>query len=421
MVLNHELYSAVSDMVNAAVNKLGEVLFPLLFRPDSEEQFDRQVAHLDALKQLPEFIKCKTYLQNIRSVDECLPILNQLLPTHGERILLEDLLSLFVSQYLLINKTRFFDLARFGHLYEKIEQLIFTGKLSCKAVAPVAHFFPERDFEIAEDIKVRRIMDADKKLFSSIRFELLRLVYCSYLIEITFETESTGVIDLEDLYKKARSKIYRVLSCLRLYKEGTTGTVLMFVFPDVIYPARSTIAETIPFDPSTTMNYHLSRDHIESFKEFYVDLSSKSANLDGNKERIINLAIKRFNNSYERADHEDRLIDLIIGFEALLLPEKDELGLRLALRTAVMLEQDAGKRQDIYLNVKAAYRLRSDIVHGESVGRSIKVGTSNIVLENFVDKIQRYASRSILAMLDALQTQSREKIVEDLDDRWFAR
>jgi hypothetical protein len=197
------------------------------------------------------------------------------------------------------------------------------------------------------------------------------------------------------------------------------GALLIHVSPEVIYPSRSALMISIPFSTPTIMNYHLNNEEIKQFKEFYSSVNSRMSKMAELENRIITLAIKRFNNSYERYNHEDRLIDLMIAFEALYLPEKDELALRLALRTAVMLEKTREKRSEIYKYLKAAYNTRSNIVHGEPIGSSVKVGRNNIILEYFVDKIQQYARMSISAMIKALPTKSHKELIANLDDQWF--
>ncbi|NQU97697.1 MAG: hypothetical protein HQ548_08635 [Chloroflexi bacterium] len=75
--------------------------------------------------------------------------------------------------------------------------------------------------------------------------------------------------------------------------------------------------------------------------------------------------------AHQRAIHADRLIDQMIGFEALLLSDNlGELGYRLRLRVAAFLGGGAIARRATAQEVKSAYDLRSRVVHGDPVKAS---------------------------------------------------
>ena len=66
---------------------------------------------------------------------------------------------------------------------------------------------------------------------------------------------------------------------------------------------------------------------------------------------------------------EDRLIDYMIAFEALYLndtgaQERGEMRFRLALRVAQFL-RELNQQKSLYREMRAAYNMRSSIVHGD--------------------------------------------------------
>ncbi|MBN1862783.1 MAG: hypothetical protein JW790_03990 [Dehalococcoidales bacterium] len=77
----------------------------------------------------------------------------------------------------------------------------------------------------------------------------------------------------------------------------------------------------------------------------------------------LNIPLRRFNSSYHGAP-EDKLIDHMIAFESLYLGYDQELKYRLALRVAVLLGRGEAERKTIFGKIRKAYKLRSDIVHG---------------------------------------------------------
>ena len=72
------------------------------------------------------------------------------------------------------------------------------------------------------------------------------------------------------------------------------------------------------------------------------------------KHKRVDLAMRRFNLAYERLMFEDRLIDYMIGLEALLLrsEEQQELGFRLALRGSRLLGHDPNARSGTFSRLR---------------------------------------------------------------------
>ena len=73
----------------------------------------------------------------------------------------------------------------------------------------------------------------------------------------------------------------------------------------------------------------------------------------------IDLALSRFNSSYERRELVDRLIDLVIALEALFGEQGDSLSLKVASRCACWLYPPGQERWDAFVAVRDMYRKRS--------------------------------------------------------------
>jgi hypothetical protein len=79
----------------------------------------------------------------------------------------------------------------------------------------------------------------------------------------------------------------------------------------------------------------------------------------------MRLVLDRFDSAYSRLRPEDRLIDLWIVFEALLLPDNGvELNYRAALRLARLVGSDAAERHEAFDTARLSYKRRSEVVHG---------------------------------------------------------
>jgi hypothetical protein len=102
-------------------------------------------------------------------------------------------------------------------------------------------------------------------------------------------------------------------------------------------------------------------------------------------------ALRRFNSSYS-GEPEDRLIDQMIAFESLYIGERDELAYKLRLRAAFLLGKQRAK---IFKDMSKAYKLRSDIVHGNKQVELFE-------LEEIIPKTEEYLRQSIRKFLSLL-------------------
>ena len=98
----------------------------------------------------------------------------------------------------------------------------------------------------------------------------------------------------------------------------------------------------------------------------------------------FSVVFNRFNSAYHETA-EDTLIDQMIAFESLLLDDDKELGYKLALRTAFLINRN---KEIVFNNMKKAYNLRSLIVHG-------KKQVSNDELIKFLPLTEGYLRQSI--------------------------
>lgn len=123
--------------------------------------------------------------------------------------------------------------------------------------------------------------------------------------------------------------------------------------------------------------------------------------------RSVMYALGRFNSALERTDTQDRLVDLMIAAEALLLSGKnDELSLRLAVRAASFAEGDGAARRSVYETMRTAYGLRSKVVHGGLVGE----GALREVIRDVEDVIRAALRKALSDSVD------RSRLTKD--DYW---
>jgi hypothetical protein len=327
----------------------------------------------------------------------------------------EDIADHFIFSFLLRLIARIPSL-KFNHLvfdacYQETEGVIYSSTVEFRAWSALKNFDSPIDMlPIANNLRVRRRSrpEQEQRLqralqpFSGERS--LEIYRTPFVIEMEHTIPRGGPYSLEEPVRA----FGRVISGLRLFKPGALGLGAIHQRtvqwqPDVGGTLSSSIYETPFFGPT----YELTKAEADEFLEFYNQLVRKRPSIKGSLE----LAIRRFDLAYERAYPADKLIDMMIAFEALFLPERDELALRLSLRVANLL-RDEEDRQEIFKKMKRAYKLRSHIVHGTEIDNKELVACVQAV-----EELLRKSRRSLLKSIE--QGHHLRSVISQLDDATF--
>ncbi len=212
------------------------------------------------------------------------------------------------------------------------------------------------------------------------------------------------------------------LKFLRIFKSGRVGMHYYqlesnYWNPDLLVGGVSGHADTFVVGHG---DYIMQGDEIEQF----TDLWRKYREIDFSKDKALNIAIKRFNDSFTRREVEDRIIDLMIAFEAMFLKESEkmELTFKLSLRTAIFLEDVDAERENLFEFMKKAYDTRSDIVHGVKTKDKIKVKRSinageydEYTLNEFVNKLEDIFRECLLKYIQEYREYQINKLIDLID------
>jgi hypothetical protein len=111
----------------------------------------------------------------------------------------------------------------------------------------------------------------------------------------------------------------------------------------------------------------------------------------------LRFAIRRFNSSYGKLRHEDRLLDCTIALESLLVSDDRDLSLQFRLYGALILEPQR-KRATTYGFLKTLYGYRSKIVHeGRDIPGLLKASADSGV--SFLEETLQITREVIIAFL----------------------
>jgi hypothetical protein len=180
---------------------------------------------------------------------------------------------------------------------------------------------------------------------------------CSHLLSWLFKSpKGIGTFKWE-------GSIGHMLTAFRLYKAGDIGS--KFHVTEHLDPVTSFSglrgSPLVGFwIPAHGKKYQIDGVELPKAFKIFKDLCKLEK---CNKLLGLNVALRRFNQSYSRKLPEDKIIDLTIALESILLSaEKDELQYKLATRGARLLKKksDPLKTRSV---LKLLYTLRSAIVH----------------------------------------------------------
>ncbi len=197
--------------------------------------------------------------------------------------------------------------------------------------------------------------------------------------------------------------IRNTLLALRLLKDGYVSAGPIFYI--VISEHRRLSLTTFDEEESNRdrmLGYALKFNEIPTLRKILRKLQA----VDFAERKSLNLACRRFARGYEEKDPEDRLIDFIIAFEALLLKGEKRVpspGKAIAIACSTLLGKNEEQREQIKRTLTEAYSIRNCVVHGSDLPRTKPDSESEFqmdTLDDFVSEIEDFLRESIKKLLD---------------------
>lgn len=229
----------------------------------------------------------------------------------------------------------------FDQVYGKMEDYFYREVLEYRYLSLIENFQMESGkIELAPKFSIIRISKEDREeiLSELITYPLIDLPASAFLdnqyaFELFIEAPKVfgdvpANAQTEFLDKNPTKKFDEACSALRLFKKGQILHKIICSKPKYWQPFDYGTSFSYSYGRSFPgAQYVLSNKEIPNFLEVW-KLYQRTRQL---KRKKVEIAIHRFDFSYEKQTFEDKLIEYIIGFEALLLPNvNQELGYRLA-------------------------------------------------------------------------------------------
>lgn len=189
-----------------------------------------------------------------------------------------------------------------------------------------------------------------------------------------------------------------VLFVLRLARPEFVGTLGAVLFTDGL-SGRSMTWVARPTHGYVRTAYEIQVDTARQIRSFWRELKAQA----GRRHSLPSICERRFNAAIDRVSLDDAIIDYLIAAEALYLSDagspdnRGELGYRLALRVATLLEEAPDERLALHRFVKRAYDAKSRISHGATSPAFVKVPgrQAEVPLHEFVEELNSVTRRSL--------------------------
>lgn len=267
--------------------------------------------------------------------------------------------------------------------------------------------------KLSDDICIKRLSAEDKTNMANFCFilntpglSLDDISATKFTIEAKKQYGKKSIVSHSELINTATN----VLTALRLLQTGTVvggGALIGNSINEgfIEYNGISSIVDfyQLKFGFPPINSYKLEGDKIEGLINIFNNLqiiSNEKASSD------LDLAIRRYNQSYSRSNPEDRIIDLTIALESTLLhTEQTELKHRLGLRGALLLNAKRNPKKTYDL-LSSIYDVRSTIVHdGKHFGQKdvVKnVRRTGLDLESFLTETEQVVREVLVEYLNGL-------------------
>lgn len=372
MVNNTKLKDCLQSLAQSTLSLYNEYL-----PPDKLELSSNELPHIyislgkldQKVTENPEFSTCIRLMEKDKKIKA---LHGQLVGTLESAMALQDekvsILS-FLQQLYIKNPT--YEQCLFDQDYSSFEELFYSDTLRFRDTSCLFNFqYSSNVVELGHGLNISRTtmpIDPQEAYIERMQRSYVTRSKSDFVIERLYDRNKTvgditrpnkqeveeGLSKTGDLFDSVIATL-RILKPSAVFRDHRISSELM-----TFHPTRGTIT-TIPFFE----NIAVGEKCVIEDKDI-PELETNLTFLINESDSRFNVAQRRLSLGIERKNLEDRLIDYMIGLEALYLPDgNQELSFRLSLRMAFLLYTDPIERKRMYYFAREMYKTRSNIVHG---------------------------------------------------------
>lgn len=288
-----------------------------------------------------------------------------------------------------------------------------------EGLVPLCNFkMTGNELEVTDDFKIRSLEKDETDIIAE-RVNPIVACKCSFGISTEWKHrfESPNILDI-NLEKVFRST--QIVTALRLYDAGDVA------FPIILHTIKGDSPNPLGFHgwgsasgeavPLFGKPFMLTDSRSNKFREFWGSVNSLfSTNFRKGQETGLNIALRRFNYSYWNKPLEDKIVDIWIGFEALVGDQSRTT--RLIGRLQVLLGRNDDEQNQLKRFLRNAYNTRSDVVHGRVIKDTEIVRNTTMTFKTVVFELQRLLAKAIKVrtFISSDNWRNRRDFIELLD------
>jgi len=298
-------------------------------------------------------------------------------------------------------------------LFENFFNYIKNEKNTLFYFTPLYNFeFDGSELCVEPFVKIRKIFENERNYlfeyydkFSPVKVSVNKI---KYLLIITVDD------DVSDPSSFVENKIYQVLNKFKIINDGNirSGGLYNFDKSEKWNPRNKFHRIRIePVGISSNNKYTLRKKHSEKFQELilkitkqYPDLSNDELELSDVFDRVI----RRFSGALEKEDKSEKIVDLVLCLEILLVSVAHDSTLKISQRTALFIGKSIKEKLEISDHMISFYNFRSGQVH-EFKDRPVKV-EKTLTKDFVIKKLESWTRRSILQMFYFSQEKKYSKL-----------
>ncbi len=366
MVRNAKLKQNMQELVQSVF-----ALYREKISPDDLFPFIALYKLDEIVSRKSSFIECKKLMENDKTIKA---LQGKLVGTKYSASSVKNesscILS-FLQQLYLRNPKYNQDL--FDEKYSAFEGLFYSDFLNLRESTRLYNFqFSQDEVELAPGISIIKFIqdmtpqeeyavrvNRPYEVFSKSNFLLAREYQREKIIgehrEIDRKAIDKGILESSDLFDLVITSL-RILKPSAVYRDHRIESEI------VTFQSYGGVSTTSPFFENIAMGEkcNIEGDNIDELRTIVKYVINQH-------DSRFTVAIGRLSLGMERRSLIDRIIDYMIGLEALYLPDgNEELSFRLSLRAAILLYSDKIERKQKYLFLRKLYKTRSNIIHGNT-------------------------------------------------------
>lgn len=383
--------------------------------------------------------KYRKELQSLKETDECIQLMRKegilqepkLSDSTGNPIenpteeqikpfLAMDLMA-FIEKLTDVIGSFKFNGSKFQELYRQHEDYWYTNEIEYQLIIPLFNFESElKEIEL-NGAKIEIFTDKEKeKIANSLPFG--SFIQDHEFIDIKFKLNIPFFFGNNPRTnpradQRTLEKAEKILTALRLFKGGGVYYTATYSMPVKLNPYHG-ISSEISIERDLHLRgskFILMKNEVQQLKEILLELEKM-------EDTSLDIAFRKFNDSYGRNNLEDKIIDYTICFESTILHDIDEeLAYRLALRTSTLLK-DTNNKEFTFKLMRELYKIRSKIVHqGMKLERSATIKITDLNKEiptiEFIAIVEDLLRKTIRKYIGGiLNGETIKEINKELDE-----